>query len=311
MDSQFNTYPSGVGVMLWPGRLLSKIVNLVKPYLLIMPAMLILAGVIIYPLIFSLSKSLTDFNLGMPGEVFIGLKNYITALNDQAFRESLGVSVLFSLCSTGLGLALGFGTALLLQRDFIGKRLLTILIILPMMVTPVAVGIIWLLMFQPDFSIINGLLGLIGINGPIWLQNKWSARIAVIVADVWQWTPFFTLILLGGLLSLPAGVIESAKVDGASGFQLLRYIKVPMMKSLILVVLLIRLIDSFKTFDSIFIMTNGGPGSATEVLSLHIYRSGLPFMNISYASAMSYLFLIILIVTTTLLIRQLRRAENV
>lgn len=311
MDSQFNTYPSGVGVMLWPGRLLSKIVNLVKPYLLIMPAMLILAGVIIYPLIFSLSKSLTDFNLGMPGEVFIGLKNYITALNDQAFRESLGVSVLFSLCSTGLGLALGFGTALLLQRDFIGKRLLTILIILPMMVTPVAVGIIWLLMFQPDFSIINGLLGLIGINGPIWLQNKWSARIAVIVADVWQWTPFFTLILLGGLLSLPAAVIESAKVDGASGFQLLRYIKVPMMKSLILVVLLIRLIDSFKTFDSIFIMTNGGPGSATEVLSLHIYRSGLPFMNISYASAMSYLFLIILIVTTTLLIRQLRRAENV
>lgn len=311
MDSQFNTYPSGVGVMLWPGRLLSKIVNLVKPYLLIMPAMLILAGVIIYPLIFSLSKSLTDFNLGMPGEVFIGLKNYITALNDQAFRESLGVSVLFSLCSTGLGLALGFGTALLLQRDFIGKRLLTILIILPMMVTPVAVGIIWLLMFQPDFSIINGLLGLIGINGPIWLQNKWSARIAVIVADVWQWTPFFTLILLGGLLSLPAAVIESAKVDGASGFQLLRYIKVPMMKSLILVVLLIRLIDSFKTFDSIFIMTNGGPGSATEVLSLHIYRSGLPFMNISYASAMSYLFLIILIVTTTLLIRQLRRAKNV
>jgi len=276
-----------------------------------MPAMLILAGVIIYPLIFSLSKSLTDFNLGMPGEVFIGLKNYITALNDQGFRESLGVSVLFSLCSTGLGLALGFGTALLLQRDFIGKRLLTILIILPMMVTPVAVGIIWLLMFQPDFSIINGLLGLIGINGPIWLQNKWSARIAVIVADVWQWTPFFTLILLGGLLSLPAAVIESAKVDGASGFQLLRYIKVPMMKSLILVVLLIRLIDSFKTFDSIFIMTNGGPGSATEVLSLHIYRSGLPFMNISYASAMSYLFLIILIVTTTLLIRQLRRAENV
>lgn len=311
MDSQFNTYPSGVGVMLWPGRLLSKIVNLVKPYLLIMPAMLILAGVIIYPLIFSLSKSLTDFNLGMPGEVFIGLKNYITALNDQAFRESLGVSVLFSLCSTGLGLALGFGTALLLQRDFIGKRLLTILIILPMMVTPVAVGIIWLLMFQPDFSIINGLLGLIGINGPIWLQNKWSARIAVIVADVWQWTPFFTLILLGGLLSLPAAVIESAKVDGASGFQLLRYIKVPMMKSLILVVLLIRLIDSFKTFDSIFIMTNGGPGSATEVLSLHIYRSGLPFMNISYACAMSYLFLIILIVTTTLLIHQLRRAENV
>ena len=310
MDSRFNTCRSGFCVVLWPGQLLSKIANLVKPYLLIMPAMLILIGLIIYPLIFSFSKSLTDFNLGMPGEVFIGLKNYIAALNDQAFHQSLAVSVMFSLCSTGLGLILGFVTAILLQRDFISKRFLTILLILPMMVTPVVVGIIWLLMFQPDFSVINGLLYLIGIDGPIWLQDEWLARIAVIVADVWQWTPFFTLILLGGLLSLPQEVIESAKVDGASGFHLLCYIKVPMMKPLILVALLIRLIDSFKTFDSIFIMTNGGPGSATEVLSLYIYRTGLPFMNISYASAMSYLFLIVLIVATTLLIRQLGRVKN-
>jgi multiple sugar transport system permease protein len=285
----------------------SNIGKAIKPYLFIMPAMVILLSIIVYPLIFSLKKSLTDFMLGMPGESFIGLKNYLLALKTSTFRNSLLFSVIFSFSATTLELSLGFITALILQRSFFGKRALTVLLILPMMVTPVVVGIIWLLMFQPDFSVINGLLSVIGVKGPIWLQNKWTARIAVIIADVWQWTPFFTLVLLGALLSLSPEVVESAKVDGATNFQILRMIKVPLVMPLILVAILIRLIDTFRVFDSIFVMTNGGPGNSTEVLSLHIYRTGLPFMNISYAAAMSYLFLIILIIITTLLIRQLKR----
>ncbi len=284
-----------------------KIKFVLKPYLFIMPAMIILLGLIIYPLIFSLSKSLTDFMLGMPGEQFVGLKNYLTAITDQSFHNSLIFSIIFSISATSIELVLGFITALLLQRRFIGKRIVTILLILPMMVTPVVVGIIWLLMFQPDFSVINGLLHMLGIKGPIWLQNKWTARFAVIVADIWQWTPFFTLVLLGALLSISTEVIEAAKVDGASGFQILRYIKIPCIMPLILVALLIRLIDTFRVFDKIFVMTNGGPGNTTEVLSLHIYRAGLPFMNVSYAAAMSYIFLIIMIVITTLLIKQLKK----
>ena len=293
-----------------PGLLLQSCVAVIKPYLFIMPAMAILLALIIYPLIFSFTKSLTDFNLGMPGEMFVGLKNYIDALTNEIFRQSLGFSVLYSLGATSVEFVVGFGAALLLQREFRGKSTITVLLILPLMVTPVVVGIIWMLMFQPDFSVINGLLSLLGVKGPIWLQHKWTARMAVVVADIWQWTPFFTLVLLGGLLSLPVDVIEAAKVDGASGFQILRRIKIPILMPLILVVLLIRLIDSFKTFDSIFIMTNGGPGNATEVLSLHIYRTGLPFMNVSYAAAMSYLFLIIMIVGTTILIRQLQRIQE-
>jgi multiple sugar transport system permease protein len=279
----------------------------IRPYLFIMPAMLILLAIIVYPLIFSLGKSLTDFMLGMPGEQFIGLKNYLLALKTETFRNSLFFSIIFSFSATTLELFLGFITALILQRKFFGKKALTVLLILPMMVTPVVVGIIWLLMFQPDFSVINGLLSVIGVKGPIWLQNKWTARLAVIIADVWQWTPFFTLVLLGALLSLSPEVVESAKVDGATNLQILRYIKVPLVMPLILVAVLIRLIDTFRVFDKIFVMTNGGPGNSTEVLSLHIYRTGLPFMNISYAAAMSYLFLIILIIITTLLIRQLKR----
>jgi multiple sugar transport system permease protein len=245
--------------------------------------------------------------LAMPGQRFVGLTNYWTALTTSTFRQSLLFSAIFSACATTLELLLGFITALLLQRRFFGRKIVTVLLIVPMMVTPVVVGIIWLLMFQPDFSVINGLLYYLGIEGPIWLQNVWTARFAVIIADVWQWTPFFTLVLLGGLLNLPVAVIESAKVDGATNFQILRHIKIPLMKPLILVILLIRLIDSFKTFDAIFVMTNGGPGNATEVLSLHIYRTGLPFMNVSYAAAMSYLFLIIMVVATTLLIKQLQK----
>lgn len=293
-----------------PNRILRNSIAAVKPYLFVAPAMAILLSLIIYPLIFSFTKSLTDFNLGMPGEMFIGLANYVEALINETFRQSLGFSLLYSVFATTVEFVLGFGTALLLQREFATKRVITVLLILPLMVTPVVVGIMWLLMFQPDFSVINGLLSLLGVKGPIWLQHKWTARIAVIVADIWQWTPFFTLVLLGGLLSVPVDVVEAAKVDGASSTQILRHVKIPILMPLILVVLLIRLIDSFKTFDSIFIMTNGGPGNATEVLSLHIYRTGLPFMNVGYAAAMSYLFLIIMIVGTTILIRRLQKIQE-
>ncbi len=279
----------------------------VKPYLFIMPAMVILVSLIIYPLVYSFSKSLTDFMLGMPGQRFIGLKNYWLAITNQSFQQSLMFSLIFSIGATTLELVLGFITALILQRQFFGKQVVTVLLILPMMVTPVVVGIIWLLMFQPDFSVINGLLSLLGIEGPIWLQNKWTARFAVIIADVWQWTPFFTLVLLGAMLNLSSEVVESAKVDGATNLQILRYIKIPLIMPLITVAVLIRLIDTFRVFDKIFVMTNGGPGNTTEVLSLHIYRTGLPFMNLSYAAAMSYLFLILLILITTFLIRRLQR----
>ena len=161
-------------------------------------------------------------------------------------------------------------------------------------------------MFQPDYSVVNGLLAYLGVEGPIWLQNPMTARIAVIVADIWQWTPFFTVIMLSGLLSLPREIIEAGKIDGANWFQSLRYIVIPMMMPLLLITLLLRLIDSFRVFDTIFVMTNGGPGTSTESLSLYIYRTGLPYLEMGYASAMSYLFLIILIVITLLLIRRLR-----
>jgi multiple sugar transport system permease protein len=280
------------------------------PYLLLTPAMLILIAMVIYPLIYSLSQSFTDFNLIMLNGVWVGLKNYATALQDPDFLQSALFTLIFAFMSTGVQLVLGFFTALCLARVVWARGIITIIMMFPMMVTPVVVGILWLLMFQPDYSVINGLLAKIGIHGPIWLQQPATARIAVIVADIWQWTPFFTIILLAGILNLPREVLEAGEVDGATSFQSLTLISIPMLMPLILITTLIRLIDSFKTFDSIFVMTNGGPGASTEVMSLYIYRKGLPYMEMGYASALSYLFVILLTVIATLLIRQLSRSPQ-
>jgi len=277
------------------------------PYLLLAPAMAILIAMVIYPLIFSLQQSFTDFNLIMLDGVWVGFKNYVTAFSDPDFRASALFTLIFAFVSTATQLVLGFLTALCLARVIHARGFLTILLMFPMMVTPVVVGILWLLMFQPDFSVVNGLLAKLGIEGPIWLQHPFTARIAVIVADVWQWTPFFTVILLAGVLNLPREVLEAGEIDGATSMQSLTRLVVPMMMPLILITTLIRLIDSFKTFDSIFVMTNGGPNAATEVASLYIYRKGLPYMEIGYAAAMSYLFVIVLTVIAALLIRQLSR----
>lgn len=277
------------------------------PYLLLAPAMAILIAMVIYPLIFSLKQSFTDFNLIMLNGVWVGFKNYVAAFSDPDFRASAVFTLIFAFVSTGTQLVLGFVTALCLARVIHGRGLLTLLLMFPMMVTPVVVGILWLLMFQPDFSVVNGLLAKIGVEGPIWLQHPGTARFAVIVADVWQWTPFFTIILLAGILNLPREVLEAGEIDGATPFQALTRLVVPMMMPLILITTLIRLIDSFKTFDSIFVMTNGGPNAATEVASLYIYRKGLPYMELGYASALSYLFVIVLTVIAALLIRQLSR----
>ncbi len=279
------------------------------PYLLLAPAMAILIAMVIYPLVFSLRQSFTDFNLIMLDGVWVGFKNYVTAFSDPDFRASALFTLIFAFVSTATQLVLGFLTALCLARVIHARGFLTILLMLPMMVTPVVVGILWLLMFQPDFSVVNGLLAKLGIEGPIWLQHPFTARVAVIVADVWQWTPFFTVILLAGVLNLPREVLEAGEIDGATSMQSLTRLVVPMMMPLILITTLIRLIDSFKTFDSIFVMTNGGPNAATEVASLYIYRKGLPYMEIGYAAAMSYLFVIVLTVIAALLIRQLNRQE--
>jgi multiple sugar transport system permease protein len=178
-----------------------------------------------------------------------------------------------------------------------------------MVVPSIVVGIMWLLMFMPDFSVINYFLGLIGINPPQWLLTPGWALVAVMIAYIWQWTPFFILMITAGLASLPVEPYEAAMVDGASWSQMVRFITIPLLRPIILLTIVIRMMDSFRVFDQVFVMTAGGPGRSTQVLSLVIYLTGIRYRYLGYASAMSWIMLIIVIALATLMIRLLRQVR--
>ncbi len=278
-------------------------------YLLLAPAMIAILVIVIYPLIYSVYLSLTDFTLGMPMVSFVWFRNYLELLNDPIFKGSLLTTVELTTASVIFELLLGFGVALLLYRQFKGQGLVRTITLMPMMVTPVVVGIVWLLLYQPSFSLLNYLLSLLGIQGPLWLQSRPWALISIVIADVWHWSPFFMLLLSSGLLALPQEPLEAARVDGASNVQIFWYIMLPLLRPLIMIALLLRIIEVFKIFDKIYVMTEGGPGTFTEVLSFRVWKEAFMFRNFGYSAAMSYYMIIILSILAMVLFRLLRREE--
>ena len=278
-------------------------------YLFVLPAVIILFGVAIFPLIFSLSTSMTNFTFALPKVDFIGLKNFAKIFKDDYFWNGLKLTAIFVTVSTTVSLVLGFGVALLIDRLLRGAAVLKTIVLFPMVVPSIVVGIMWLLMFMPDFSVINYFLGLIGINPPQWLLTPGWALVAVMIAYIWQWTPFFILMITAGLASLPVEPYEAAMVDGASWSQMVRFITIPLLRPIILLTIVIRMMDSFRVFDQVFVMTAGGPGRSTQVLSLVIYLTGIRYRYLGYASAMSWIMLIIVIALATLMIRLLRQVR--
>jgi len=277
------------------------------PYLFLAPSLVILLMVVIYPLIYSLRLSFTNFNFGRPIVRFVGVQNYRDLLRDPDFWESLRITMTFTGIGVSIEFIFGLTSALILSRKFRCRGIVRTLCLLPMMITPVVVGMIWLVMYQPDFSVINYFLHLIRSPVPLWLQKSPWPLVAVIITDIWEWTPFFTLVLLSGLGSLPIEPYEAAVVDGASKWQLLRYITLPLLIPLILVVLLIRIMDAFKVYDIIYVMTEGGPGMSTMALSLFIYKAGFTYRYLGYASAISYVMIIVLIILSMILIKGLQQ----
>jgi multiple sugar transport system permease protein len=209
-----------------------------------------------------------------------------------------------------LQFAFGLGLANLFNKEIKGEGVIRSAMVLPMVIPSILVGLIWLFMYKRDFGIINYMLGLLNIQPIAWLSTSMNSMAAIIIADVWQWTPFMFLLLLAGLRSLPTEQYESARVDGASSWQIFRYITLPLLRPVITIALVIRSMDAFREFDKIFQLTGGGPGVATETISLFIYRNGFRYFNMGYASAISYLTLIIIIIFSTLYIRVFQRREE-
>lgn len=272
--------------------------------LLLLPTVIVLFLLTIYPTIYSFTLSLNEWNMSNRNAVweFVGLGNYAKILQDARFWNAAQVTGTYMFGTIATQLVLGLGIALLLQRQVLAAGLVRTALLLPMMTTPVVVGLIWRFMFNPTQGVVNYLLGLLGIPGPNWLGSLQTGLLSVMIADIWEWTPFMVLILLAALQTLPQEPYEAAAIDGASAWQAFLHITIPLLRPTIVVAVLLRAIDSFKTFDLVYVMTNGGPGTSTETLSFYTYKWGFKFFQMGYASALSFVMLIMVIIFANILI---------
>jgi multiple sugar transport system permease protein len=267
-------------------------------YVLIAPAVAVLLAVVIYPMFFSLWISLHQWVLSRPTSFpFVGLQNYMDLVTrDDVFPVSIRVTTLLVVFAVGAEFLIGLGLALLLnRRDIRGRRLILSLLTMPLVVTPVVAGVLWKFMLHPRLGIVNYLLGLLGLGHPLWAANPRLALLSVALVDIWQWTPFMLIVLYAGLVALPVEPVEAAQLDGASGWNLFRHVTMPMISRVAIVALLIRTIDTFKMFDVVYVLTRGGPGNATEVVSLYTYRVGLNYFDMGRAAAISWVISILLV----------------
>jgi multiple sugar transport system permease protein len=278
------------------------------PYLLIAPTIAVLVALSIYPLIYAVKVSLqTESSAG----VRWSLQNFTRLAADDFFRSALAHTLVYTIIALTFEFMLGLGLAVLLNRAMRGRSLFRAALLVPMMLPPVVVGVVWRLMLNPNFGAINGTLKGTGLNTEAltWTASPTLAFASVIMVDIWQWTPFMFLILLAGLQAIPEEPYEAALIDGSSAWQTFRHITLPLLKPAILIALLLRTMDLLRVFDQIFILTEGGPGSATETISLYIYRTAFRFSDFGYAAAMSFVLLLLTNVISLLYIRLLQRQE--
>ncbi|MBD3307556.1 ABC transporter permease subunit [candidate division KSB3 bacterium] len=279
---------------------------------LLLPAVLVLVVITIFPFIYSVVISLTGMEIARPqrGMPFVGLDNYIELANSERFWNSVKVTFIFVFSAVIIEFLLGFGLAYLLKEDFWGRKVVIAFFIAPMVIPPIVSGLNWRFMYDDTIGLINYLISFVGISRQSWLGSPNLALPSVIVTDIWQWTPFLMLIILAGFHALPNEPFEAAKVDGASNWQTLRYVTLPMLKQVISVGILIRIIELFRTFDTIYIMTEGGPGVVTETMSIRSYLLGFRFFSTARACAFSLVMLFLIIVVCTKFFNTIQGGEE-
>lgn len=272
--------------------------------LFLLPAVIWVLVFSIFPLLYALHTSLHSFRFGRINE-FVGLRNFERLFTDTNLHSGLRVTLTFVVAAVLTQMILGFALALLLNREMRGKSVLRAIMTLPLFATPVAIGYLGITIFYEENGPINTFLSSLGIAKVPWLSNPFWALIAVIIVDIWQWTPFVFLVSLAALQALPPDLYEAAEVDGASSVQTFRYITLPLMAPTLFLILLLRLVESFKVFDIPMSLTLGGPGRATEVYSLFTYRTAMRFFDHGYAAAQGFLLLIIVSAIVALLFRRI------
>jgi multiple sugar transport system permease protein len=274
--------------------------------MLLLPALAVLGVVTLVPFAFLFSTSLTPLNLARPAtwwDFGNPLVNFAELPGDRRFLNSLGVQLRLSVLTVGLQLLLGLGAALLLNSRVRFLEMIRALFIIPMVLPPIVVAIIWKVLFTPDISVLNWGLGLLGLRQPAWLSEPSLALPAIVIADVWEWFPFTMLMLLAALQMMPDEPLEAARIDGASAWQVFLHIVLPLLRPALVVTALFRLIESVKAFPLIFVMTGGGPGTVTEATNYYAYLQGFNYSLIGFSAAISVVVLASIFAISALIVR--------
>ena len=295
--------PAASGFSLWCERHFK--------WLMVAPAVLLILVFSIYPLLFSVWVAFVNYDFSVPGHAFVGLKNFKQVFADPVARWSVVVTAILSSASVAIEFLLGLALAMAMVKDIRGRAFIMAVIIIPLFISPVIVGQAWALLLQRPFGPTNYLLGLlVGHDVAIdWLIRAPWNFFAIIIADVWQWTPFMFVILLAGLTAVPPHIYEAAELDGIGAWDTFWHITLPHIMPMILLAITFRLLDALKMFDTIFMLTGGGPGTMTYSASFYLYTVGFTQFHLSQATAGSWIFLIITLLIVTLLVRRLLASE--
>lgn len=283
--------------------------------LFLTPALVLLVLVVVGPFFYTIALSFTNLSYALPDHdgSFVGFDNYRRLVrSDPVFWDSFTTTLWFVAASVAVEMCLGFGIALLLAGRLARQRFVLTLVLVPMMLAPVTIGLIGKLMFQGEFGLASYYLRQIGLLGEqtAMLSDPKLALVAIVILDVWQWTPFVTLVLLAGMLSLPREPFEAAIMDGASRRRILWDITLPLMRPIIGLVLLLRSIDAFKEFDKVFVLTGGGPGTSTELLSIYTWRVNFREWDLGYGAVCAFMVYLVVLILSSVFYKAISRRDR-
>jgi len=274
------------------------------------PTLIVLGFVGIFPFVYVLYLSLFYYNVfSLRGMVYVGIGNFRKLMNDPKFMDALSKGLLFVVVTCSVEITLGLLIALLLSRKFVGRGILRTLLTLPLAMAPIAIGSMWILITRPAVGPVSYWLNKLGMSYDI-SESALQAFLTTVIMDVWHWTPFVILTFLAGLTSLPQEPLEAARIDGAGPWKTLRYVTLPLLKPVLVTIIFIRIMDTFRIYDEVWALTTGGPGTATKYVSIHLVRLVLAQNEYGYGAGMSVFLLYLTIVMCWLLLNLITRAKG-
>ncbi len=278
-------------------------------YLIILPAFLVMLWLTIYPVLNVLSLSFFKYNYLSDEKTFIGLGNYFSLLGENLFREAFRNTLVFSVLATAGEVVLGIVLALLFYGHFRGKKTFMIIVIFPMMISSMVICAVWKTLYHYDIGLINFLLRETGAQPIGWLIDQSKALFSIVIVDIWQWTPFAFIMMQAAMGSIPEEIFEAAQIDGASYLKTVFSITMPILSDQIMLLIMLRTIDTFKLFGKVYALTQGGPGNSTETLSYYIYREGFSYFNLGKASTASIYVLLVVAGISFIYIRKILKKD--